>query len=131
MNLTPEDAKRLAGVLLDTDSAEFQIEALSARLPAGPFSRYRITRLIGVGGMGEGYEAQQDNPARRVAIKVIRPDLVSPDLLRRFEHETRILARLQHPGIAPIYEAGKADTATGPMPFFAMEYVDGRPLTTF
>ena len=127
MNLTPEDAQRLAGVLLDEDLGD--ATPAESRLPPGPFSRYRITRLVGVGGMGEVYEAQQDNPDRRVAIKVIRPDRVSPELLRRFEHETRILARLQHPGIAPIYEAGQAPTAGGPMPFFAMEFVDGRPLT--
>ncbi len=129
MHLTPQDAQRLAGVLLEEDPGD--AAPPSSPLPPGPFSRYRITRLVGVGGMGEVYEAQQDNPDRRVAIKVIRPDHLSPDLFRRFEHETRILARLQHPGIVPIYEAGQAPTPSGPMPFFAMEFVDGRPLTAF
>src|SRR5262245_46222699 len=122
MNLSPTDAQRLAQVLLD----DADLDDLPARLAPGPFSRYRITRLIRVRGVGQVCEAQQDNPRRRVAIKVIRPDLVSPELLRRFEHETRILGRLQHPGIAPIYEAGQAQTAAGLTPFFAMEYVDGR-----
>jgi tetratricopeptide (TPR) repeat protein/predicted Ser/Thr protein kinase len=127
MNLTPQEAQRLAGILLDEDPADAALSG--GRLPPGPFSRYRITRLVGVGGMGEVYEAQQENPDRRVAIKVIRPDQVSPELLRRFEHETRVLAKLQHPGIAPIYEAGQAPTAAGAVPFFAMEFVEGRPLT--
>ena len=61
--------------------------------------------------MGTVYEAIQDSPHRTVALKVIRPDYVSPELTRRFEFESEILGRLQHPGIAQIYEAG---TAAGP-----------------
>ncbi len=98
---------------------------------AGRFGRYRVVRLVGHGGMGEVYEAQQDHPSRRVALKVVRPDLVSPELVRRLDHEARILARLQHPGIAQIYDAGQADTPRGPTPYFAMEFVEGRPLTAF
>jgi len=52
-------------------------------------------------------------------------------MLRRFEHEAQILGRLQHPGIAQIFEAGIADAGFGPQPFFAMELVDGRPLTDY
>ncbi len=62
------------------------------------FGRYRILRLHGEGGMGTVYEAEQDNPRRTVALKVIRPGLVSPELLNRFSHEAQILARLQHSG---------------------------------
>ena len=81
--------------------------------------------------MGTVYEAEQDRPRRKVALKVIRPGLASPQLLRRFELEAQVLGRLQHPGIAHIYEAGMADAGYGPQPFFAMELVPGRPLTEF
>jgi len=56
--------------------------------------RYRILRRHGEGGMGSVYEAEQDNPRRTVALKVIRPWLVSPELVKRFNHEAQILARL-------------------------------------
>src|SRR5262245_51399277 len=61
--------------------------------------RYRILRLIGEGGMGVVYEAEQDHLRRTVALKIIKPGLASPELLRRFEQESRALGRLQHPGI--------------------------------
>lgn len=131
MNLNPENAQKLAGVLLDRGGDDEAAEPGRGRLAPGAFGRYRITGLVGVGGMGEVYEAQQENPARRVAIKVLRPELVSGEALRRFEHETRILGRLEHPGIASIFEAGQVETPTGRMPFFAMEFVDGKPLTSF
>src|SRR4029434_2010471 len=88
--------------------------------------RYRIVRLVGEGGMGAVYEAEQDSPRRTVALKVIKPGLASPELLRRFEQESQALGRLQHPGIAQIYEAGTADTGFGPQPYFAMELIRGR-----
>ena len=92
---------------------------------------YRILAILGQGGMGRVYRAVQDNPARQVALKVIRPGTTSPERLRRFEHEAKVLARLQHPGIAQIFEADIADAGQGPQPFFAMELVDGVTLTTF
>jgi tetratricopeptide (TPR) repeat protein len=93
--------------------------------------RYRIRRVIGEGGMGVVYEAQQDEPRRVVALKVIRPGVASTDVLRRFRQESQALGRLQHSGIAQIYEAGSADTAYGPQPYFAMELVAGEPLTAY
>jgi non-specific serine/threonine protein kinase/serine/threonine-protein kinase len=90
--------------------------------------RYRIIGMLGAGGMGAVYEAEQAHPARRVALKVIRAGVATDSLLRRFEFETEILARLHHPGIAQIYEAGTADTGLGPQPWFAMELVRGRPV---
>ncbi|MEX2217612.1 MAG: serine/threonine-protein kinase [Phycisphaerales bacterium] len=134
MNLGTDEARRLAAVLLDgsPDEADPPDELPArGRLASGQIGAYRITRLLGLGGMGEVYEAQQENPARTVAVKVVRPDLVTPEALRRFDHETRILGRLQHPGIASIFEAGRVETAGGPLPFFAMEFVEGRPLTTY
>jgi WD40 repeat protein/predicted Ser/Thr protein kinase len=90
--------------------------------------RYRILRQHGEGGMGTVYEAEQDNPRRTVALKVIRPGLVSPELVKRFSHEAQILARLQHSGIAQVYEAGMG--ADG-QPFFAMEFIRGMPLDEY
>jgi len=93
--------------------------------------KYAILDILGEGGMGVVYLAEQDRPRRTIALKVIRPGLLTPRLLRRFEHESQILARLQHHGIAQIFEAGAADTGAGPQPFFAMEYIKGLPLTEF
>jgi eukaryotic-like serine/threonine-protein kinase len=90
--------------------------------------RYRILRRHGEGGMGTVYEAEQDNPRRTVALKVIRPGLVSPELVKRFSHEAQILARLQHSGIAQVYEAGMGEDG---QPFFAMEFIRGVPLDEY
>lgn len=89
---------------------------------------YTIVRQIGVGGMGVVYEAIQDNPRRAVALKVIRPGVISRQLLRRFEAESRVLALLKHPGIAQVYEAGEFDSPAGRQPFFAMELIRGEPI---
>jgi tRNA A-37 threonylcarbamoyl transferase component Bud32/Flp pilus assembly protein TadD len=87
--------------------------------------RYRIVRRIARGGMGTVYEAEQDAPKRRVALKVVDPHLASPALLKRFGREGEILGRLQHPGIAHIHESGVEDGR----PYFAMEFVDGETIT--
>lgn len=89
---------------------------------------YRVLREIDRGGMGVIYEAQQQSPSRRVALKILQGGLVNRELLLRFDRETHVLGRLQHPGVAQIYEAGVVDTPTGRRPFFAMEYIDGKPL---
>ena len=90
--------------------------------------RYRLIRLLGEGGMGVVYEAEQDNPRRTVALKVVRPGLASTALLKRFHHESQILGRLHHPGIAQVYEAGVADDGR---PYFAMEFIRGLPLDEY
>ncbi len=92
---------------------------------------YRILDLLGQGGMGVVYRAEQAHPRRIVALKVIRPGQQSPALLRRFQHEGEVLGWLRHPGIAQIYEAGTAQTDAGIQPFFAMELVQGEPLTRY
>jgi eukaryotic-like serine/threonine-protein kinase len=92
---------------------------------------YRIVRLVGEGGMGVVYEAEQKQPRRIVALKVIRSGLGDPRLIRRFEQESLALARLQHPGIAQIYEAGTAEDGFGSQPYFAMEFVRGEPLLQY
>jgi len=92
---------------------------------------YRILALLGEGGMGTVYQAEQKNPQRIVALKVIKLGLSSQQLLRRFEQEAAALGRLQHPGIAQIYEAGTADSGLGPQPYFAMEFIQGQPLLEY
>ncbi|MBT4531141.1 MAG: serine/threonine protein kinase [Phycisphaerae bacterium] len=87
--------------------------------------RYKIIGVIGQGGMGFVYEAMQESPRRRVALKVIKHGAVSKMALRRFEFETQILAKLHHPNIAQIYEAGTWHSTDGDLPFFAMEYIPG------
>lgn len=90
---------------------------------------YRVLRLIGAGGMGRVYEAEQAHPRRRVALKVLQPGLLSRAALRRFEYESEWLARLDHPGIARVYDAGAAVADDGARtPYFAMELVDGQRL---
>ncbi|MFT5733519.1 MAG: tetratricopeptide (TPR) repeat protein [Planctomycetota bacterium] len=90
---------------------------------------YRILHVLGRGGMGIVYEAEQTAPTRRVALKVLRADVATPGMLRRFEHETLVLGRLNHPGIAQIYDAGIAESSGGEQPFLAMELVRGKTLT--
>ncbi|PWU10955.1 MAG: hypothetical protein C5B51_03515 [Terriglobia bacterium] len=97
----------------------------------GNIGHYRILRLLGEGGMGIVYEAEQQHPRRIVALKIIKPGLTSSELLRRFEQESQALGRLQHPGIAQIYEAGTEDTGFGPQPYFAMEFIRGLSLIQY
>jgi serine/threonine protein kinase len=99
-------------------------------MPAA-IGRYRVIGLIGQGGMGAVYQAEQEEPRRTVALKVVKPGLTDPAALRRFARESQSLARLQHPGIAQIYASGIADTGLGPQPWFAMEYIRGLPLLQF
>src|SRR5262249_10473037 len=90
--------------------------------------RFTIVGAPGQGGVGAVYEAEQDPPRRRVALKLIRPGLMTPHMLRRFEYEADVLGRLEHPGIARIYHAGVTETPQGQQPYFAMELVRGMPL---
>ena len=88
---------------------------------------FRLVRKLGEGGMGVVYEAEQRHPRRVVALKVIRGGaLVSPDTLKLFRREIQTLARLNHSGIAQLYETGITDDG---MHFFAMELVHGEPLS--
>lgn len=106
------------------------VEPPSAPLPEeiGPF---RIVRELGRGGMGIVYEAEQAQPRRTVALKMLRAEAATPSLLRRFEREAQVLARLQHPGIAQVYDAGSQRVGDTVLPYFAMELVRGEPLTHY
>jgi eukaryotic-like serine/threonine-protein kinase len=107
--------------------ASFPPQSEEPRLPSH-IGRYRILRRHGEGGMGTVYEAEQENPRRTVALKVIRPGLLSPELVKRFRNEAQILARLQHSGIAQVHEAGMSEDG---QPFFAMEFIHGMPLDEY
>ncbi len=97
--------------------------------PPARIGRYRILRELGRGGMGVVHEAEQDETKRRVALKLVATGVASPALADRLRREARALGRLAHPGIARVLEAGTVDAGSGPVPFFAMELVDGRPIT--
>jgi predicted Ser/Thr protein kinase len=117
----PRPGARLRAALGDARPGE------TASHPAR-FARYRVVAVLGEGGMGTVYEAEQDNPRRTVALKVIRPGLASAPGLKRFAQEAQILGRLHHPGIAQVYEASVAD---GGRPYFAMEFIAGLPLDQY
>lgn len=88
---------------------------------------YRVIRLIGRGGMGNVYLAERANGDfdRVVAIKVIKQRLITDRMIARFRHERQILADLDHPNIARLFDGGETQ---GGAPFFVMEFIEGRPL---
>ncbi len=104
------------------DSAEAEVSVPTS------IGRYSVTRLLGSGGMGLVYEAEQEAPRRRVALKILRPESMTEERRRRFEREVEVLGKLRHPGIAQIYEGGSLALDDGPRPFLAMELVDGDEL---
>jgi serine/threonine protein kinase len=86
---------------------------------------YRIEELLGRGGMGVVYRAEHLDLGRKVALKVLAPELAENDSFRRrFIRESRMAARMDHPNILPIYEAGEADGLL----YIAMRYVPGSDL---
>jgi serine/threonine protein kinase/tetratricopeptide (TPR) repeat protein len=99
------------------------LPAFHRRLVGRTLGPYKIRRLIGSGGMGQVWEAIQEQPNRSVALKVMRSAIASPAARERFEFEVEILGRLQHPGIAQIYDAGTLDVDDDELPYFAMEYI--------
>ncbi len=122
------------GVVADVEAGagvEWMAASLAAAAAPERIGRYRIIREVGHGGMGVVYEAEQESPKRRVAIKVIRPGAATRDLLRRFRHEAQILGHLTHPGIAHIYEAGSATVGDATLPYIAMEFVEGDRLDVY
>ncbi|MFT5423435.1 MAG: serine/threonine protein kinase/tetratricopeptide (TPR) repeat protein [Phycisphaerales bacterium] len=124
-------AERVLLMFTDADAATIPPVAGPAEVRAKAPDRigpYRVLGVLGEGGMGVVYRAEQDNPKREVALKLVRAGFTSERHLHRFELEAEVLGRLTHPGIAQIYEAG-IDPATG-TPFFAMELVDGVELNS-
>ncbi|MEM9663584.1 MAG: serine/threonine-protein kinase [Bacteroidota bacterium] len=89
---------------------------------------YQIEGLLGAGGMGTVYRARRTDVDKVVALKLVRGALARPERIHRFLQERDVLARLTHPHIAALLDAGQTDDGT---PFFAMEYVDGLALTAY
>ncbi len=91
---------------------------------------YRLVRLLGRGGMGDVYLAQRDDGAfeQTVALKLVRRGLDTDELLSRFTYERQILAALDHPNIARLFDGGTTDDGR---PYFVMEYAPGRPITDY
>jgi serine/threonine protein kinase len=91
---------------------------------------YEIMRELGRGGMGKVYLARRADAAfqKSVAIKILRPDAASPEVLSRFHREREILAGLDHPNIARLLDAGETEEG---LPYFVMEYVEGRTITDY
>jgi len=94
----------------------------------GRLGPYRVTGVIGEGGMGVVYRAERPDLGSRVAIKILRGPALSPSRRKRFAREQRTLARLDHPSIARVHDA---DTLADGTPWFAMEYVEGVSLTEY
>ncbi|QNG20790.1 serine/threonine protein kinase [Rhodococcus triatomae] len=92
--------------------------------------RYRLIRLIATGGMGQVWEADDNRLGRRVAVKVLKSEFSSdPEFLERFRMEARTTAKLNHPGIAGVYDYGETrDSAGDSTAYLVMELVNGEPL---
>ena len=93
--------------------------------PGERIGHYTLVRVLGAGGMGTVYEALQDRPQRKVALKTLRQGFSSPARLQRFLLEAEVLGTLRHPGIAQIHEAGTHEVDGQLFPWFALELVVG------
>jgi serine/threonine protein kinase len=88
--------------------------------------RYKLLSILGEGGCGIVYLAEQERPVRRrVALKLVKPGMDTKQVIARFEAERQALALLNHPNIAHVHDAGTTETGR---PYFAMEYVKGVPI---
>ncbi|MEP6571738.1 MAG: serine/threonine-protein kinase [Gemmatimonadota bacterium] len=119
------DAMGLEEARLDIGGSDDSAERIGSAVAS-----YRLTRLLGRGGMGAVYEGVRTDGAfeHRVAIKLIRTPEGQRDIATRFRRERQILAALEHRNIARLLDGGTTDRGE---PFFVMEYVEGSPITTF
>ena len=135
---SPQRAISLEQLLRDAESeflespAWTSVAAPTPAVEAAPerIGPWRIKDELGRGGMGTVYRAERDDGsfAQTVAVKLIRAELVSGELRRRFDSERRILASLEHPNVARLLDAGT--TAQG-VPYLVLEYVAGEPIDAF
>ena len=127
----PEQLRELLSFGLEDSSEKDAVltASLGAVLerPGGQIGHYKLLSVLGEGGMGIVYLAEQAQPIRRhVALKVIKPGMDSARVIARFEAERQALALLDHPNIARVFDAGT--TEAGRL-YFVMEYVKGLPIT--
>jgi serine/threonine-protein kinase len=110
----------------DTSTTETPSHSWTGRR-LGP---YQLLHLLGTGGMGEVYFAERVDKEfeQRVAIKLVRRDLIPVDVYTRLRTERQILANLQHPNIARLFDGGTAEDGT---PYLVMEYIDGTPINVY
>jgi serine/threonine protein kinase len=127
-NTNPADMP--TALSLPTESAAPPIpQASPAPIAPRQLGPYHILETLGDGGMGTVYKAEQRHPLKRiVALKVIKPGFDTQEVIARFESERQALARMDHPHIAKVLDAGTTDLGR---PYFVMEYVPGIPITTF
>ena len=122
------DALREVGVALDSATAADAVSPTEPERPerVGP---YRILSILGEGGMGTVYLAEQTKPVRRrVALKLIKLGMDTRDVIARFESEQQALALMNHPNVACVLDV---DTTEQGQPYFVMEHVPGEPITTY
>ncbi len=102
----------------------------TATLEGQRIGPYRVMRKLGSGGMGDVYLAERDDHEyqQRVAIKLVRAGLASPQIHSRLRLERQILAKLQHPNIAQLLDGGRTTEGT---PYLVMEYIEGEPIDVY
>lgn len=107
------------------DSFGFEEEAWIDPVAGHDLGGVTVVRLLAEGGMGRVFEGRQHAPSRPVAVKVLRTGLANRMMMKRFEQEAHLLARLRHPHIAQIYTLGTWHREGAEVPFFVMELVEG------
>ncbi len=128
-NFTNTGTGATQATLSSNNAGSIALDSAVQLLPGQRFDRFLIRRLLGAGGMGEVYLAEQQQPlVRDVALKILKaPDLSARDRVF-FDIESQTLARMRHPNVAQILEVGEANAQNGPgtgVPYIAMEFVEG------
>ena len=115
--------------VMSKEDADVTLESPRIEGPGTTIGRYKLLELIGEGGMGLVYLAEQQEPIRRIAaLKIVKLGMDTKQVIARFEAEKQMLALLDHPNIARVYDAGTAETGR---PYFVMEYVKGQSITEY
>jgi serine/threonine protein kinase/Tfp pilus assembly protein PilF len=122
----PTTSEDTSAKRIDAPSPTASLEIFAEKL-GSQIGRYKLLHVLGEGGMGIVYLAEQERPIkRRVALKIIKPGMDSKRVIARFEAERQALALLDHSNIAHVHDAGTTESGR---PYFVMEYVKGLPIT--
>src|SRR5690242_3076197 len=133
----PDTAATLRALLTENEQLEAQrfleqspLASAAASLQGCTIGAYTVEEPIGEGGMGEVWRARRSDGRfeRKVAVKLLHASLTSRHARTRFEREGRLLARLTHPNIAPLVDAG---VTAGNRPYIVLEYLEGQPLDRY